>query len=245
VSIELRFEKQTRLALGALRFVDAASGRTIQDAMRMAAPWLQFFRKPDGRVVVTAADAGPEHMIDVEPMTAAFLPRRFVLKLPGSRKPEDADSVFNPVVVKLYPSPTYPVAGYVTGLRVTVRRDADAKRIGGALVRIVRTEAPAFAEVSMTDVAGEALIPLDSLPPVLPAGLSFTPIVTANLDVLVAADVACFTADADVAEQRGFPLIVDPDGLEARRAALEQPAGAVELKAGRIDPIKVAWKPRP
>jgi hypothetical protein len=231
----LPFEFQTRQALAALRLIDAATGRAISDGARLVAPSLQFFRKPNGVFAVMGAKDGAPHIITVLPTTAAFLPRLFVLALPRSRNPGDAPSVFAAVDVPLFPSPAYAMPGGAYPLRVTVRRESDGARINGALVRVRRG---ALSETSMTDWAGEALIPITSLPPVVTAGVEVRQLIGVDIDIMVDAARARFTADAEVAASRKELLILDPDGL-----ATTTIAHALTLNASRPTVVALTWTP--
>jgi hypothetical protein len=236
----LPYEFQTRQALAALRLLDAATGRIVSDGARPIAPSLRFFRKPNGVYAVTGAEGGPAHAITILPAAGAYLPRRFTLQLPRPRNPGDAESVFKPVDIELFPAPAYPLAGGAYPLRVTVRREADGARIGGALLRLRRAAGPALSALSITDETGEALIALSNLPPLITVGVDAREAIPAELDIMVDATQARFTADADVAGARGEPLILDPGTLQATATITTH---AITLNAARPSPIALTWKP--
>jgi hypothetical protein len=245
----LRFERCSRAILGALRFIDHVTGRTIRDAMRIDAPGLQFYRKTNGDIIVTAVDGAAVQPLDIEPSTSAYLPRRFVLTLPRPPDPGASDSIFKPAEIRLFPSPSYPVTGNGAALRVTVRKDATRERVGGALLRIVRTGDGAFDGAfeasSMTDAAGEALIVAANAPlAVSKGGTDFTQEISAILDIVADEALVRLVADNDVRSARASPFFPEPDGLEARRAALQSDPIPVMLMAGRIEVSSDAiWKP--
>lgn len=143
-----------RRVLAALRFVSAATGLPVEGALTVAAPGLRFVRNRLGLFVVYRADgfraqtdafdgqpgAAPETFdgIVVDP-EGRYLPRRFTVELLRDADPDNAGaagSLFTPIAIELYLSPTATSRATWAVVRGTVRDAVSGEPVGGALVRL-------------------------------------------------------------------------------------------------------------
>jgi hypothetical protein len=150
-------EAVDRRYLAAVRFVDAASGSTIQTGLTVESEQARFFRNRSGLHVVARADGLDQHDVAFEqPPTSpdprsvevqarvvdgtdAYLARRFRLELPRSGAVSGSDSLFQPVEVPLYPSPRALGESNWAAVRATLRSSLGSHpRLSGALARVVR-----------------------------------------------------------------------------------------------------------
>lgn len=244
-------EVQTRLALGAIRFVDGVTGRSVRDVGLDMAPGFRWLRKPDGLVVLLAGPTGAG--VSTARPGFGYAPRRFTLVLPRRREPGFPDSVGRPVEVVLHPATGYPVLGNVASVTLVLRRDGDGSAIGGALVRLLAGAEPVAAAVS--NRAGEALLAVPDLKVIdFDADGHPSQDRTFALQVLVDPALAAFTPPGDVAaamRSDAWTAPVDPDDLAARTPSLLAAAAAVApatitLRAGRSTPsVTATWTPAP
>jgi hypothetical protein len=172
--------------LGAIRFIDAATGSTIDRPLRLQAPQLTIRRNRKGSyVIVDANDEGlRKHInsfavapsapiasslnfeVSVEDPLGDFLPASFSVRLPRQSAPDKAteiDSIFQPIAVSLFSSPSRSLAANWCAVRASVINTED-KPVAGAGLRL---ECPAFRVdpfFAVTTRTGEAMIPLPGLP---------------------------------------------------------------------------------
>lgn len=172
--------------LGAIRFIDAATGSTIDRPLRVEAPKLTIRRNRKGNyVIVGADDEGLRKHMDAFAVAPAlpnpaslsfdvsvvdpigdFLPVSFSVRLPRQSAPDQAtavDSIFQPIAVSLVSSPSRSLASNWCAVRASVLRAGDQPVAGAGL----RLECPAFRVdpfFAVTTKTGEAMIPLPGLP---------------------------------------------------------------------------------
>jgi hypothetical protein len=256
MSTALTYEIVQQDILAALRFVDDITGRTVPDAVQLQAPKLTLYPKRNGDLIVLDAQnfaaAGTDYPIDIRPLAIGYASRRVMLHLPRDPDPANAanaNSLFQPALVPLLPSPDYRVGANLALLRVTLRRSTDQLRIGNALVQLTTTLPGNPGARALTDAAGEAILVLSGVPLTVPGpGAIVVADIAASLLLLVDPAIAVFTADADTAAARaasqsqttGFP---DPDDLAARFGPTAPAATAVTIGAGRVSFAKLAWSP--
>jgi hypothetical protein len=263
------FEYVDRRALAAIRFVDAVTGKAIEEQVALEARGLATKRKWSGDVVVLSAPGLEEHRssfsappvapavgaiaipVDARPASPSYAARRFMLRLPRDPDPagrENPGSLFNAAIVEMLPSPAYRTSGQVAALRVTVRRSDDGRRIAGALVRL-RPAGGLPSARALTDAAGEALLVVVGAP-LASAGPGATTVadIAGGADVLVDPALAHFVADDAVGAARTAALaqlsgFVDPDDLEARLGVPAPPAVAVRIASGATGSATLNWTP--
>jgi hypothetical protein len=253
----LRYEWVEERILGALRFVDVATGTPVSTMVSVTAPGLRLLRKRSGDLAVLSADgldpvAGTSYPVDVRANAGGYGRRRYTLRLPRDPDPAHAalpGSVFQSALVSMLPGPRYPVNGNLAMVRVTVRRSTDNARIGGALVRLTPSVASVPPARALTDIAGEAMLVVPGVPLSNPGpGATVVASINASLDALVDPLLASFTVDAeldavratDAARIDGF---LDPDDLEARLGGAPPPPTVVQISAGRMAAAPLSWAP--
>jgi hypothetical protein len=183
-----------RRVLAALRFVSAATGLPVEGSPAVSASGLRFVRNRLGLLVVYRAD-GYRAQTDafegqpggvpvsfqgvvVDP-DRRYLPRRFTLDLLRDADPQsagDAGSLFTPVEVELYLSPTAARRATWAVVRGTVRDAVSGDPVGGALVRLMPSLPGARAVWGMSQpaldartgrplrTAGEVMLAIPDLP---------------------------------------------------------------------------------
>jgi len=250
-------ERSERRILGALRCIDATTGTLIEGSLQVVAANVRIQRNRSGLHVIAAAVPLATHATAFEAAPAApalgsvslsviirdpaerYLPRTANLALPRDPAPahaDNADSLFKPIDVALYPTSIAPLGSNWAVLRVSVTDNTSGDALGGALLR-VRQGATVLAR-GLTDWRGEALVTVPGVPVTTwsddPNAVVVSEI-NAQLDVIF--DAAAGTRVAMVAVRGGrtpsVQPLVDPDSLETRRATLPSASQAVTLASGR------------
>lgn len=256
------FELLDRRILACVVFVDWL-GREVRSPIVIArVEGLRSFWKRPGMLIVTnapglsahaeaflAAPAQPARgsvrlTLAARPLDPGLAPRSFALALPRNRRPDQPDSVFDPLRIVLPPTPVARIDGLAAGLRVSVTRDSDGAAIEGALVRL-RPAGGLPQAVALTDAAGEALLIVPAVPLASPgAGAVMQRDVPADLDAIVVADAVRFNAAAEAVQARVAAAAMtsgfrDPDTI----AGVATPAREVRIAAGRVMTATIAWSP--
>jgi hypothetical protein len=169
--------------LGAIRIVDATTGVPIERGLHVQAPGALLVRNRSGLYVIRhwkelashegeflAAPAVPlpgtqTLNLSVADPLGEYLPITAQIHLPRVSDPaqaDEADSLFRPVVVPMYPSTTAHVGANWAALRVSLTETASGDALGGALLR-VRLNGAVLAR-GLTDWRGEALVPVVGVP---------------------------------------------------------------------------------
>lgn len=241
--------------LGAVRFVDGATGQQVERPLQVDAPGVRWIRNrrnlhvvadAPGLGALTEAFEYPDPA-DVEPVTVAatvrdpaggYVARSFSFELPRDPDPASADnatSLFLPLDVPLYPSPSASAVAGWAALRASVIDAADAP-VEGALIRVVRPGTdPAGDKIlarGMSDERGEAFVPIPGIP-LMTWSDEETAVLANSVNLRI-------EAYADPAASRP----VDPDRLERDRATL--PSGelaSVPVKAGATFTATVRIEP--
>lgn len=169
-----------RRYLGAVRFVDRATGGTIQAPLALSAEGCRWHQNRSGLWVIGWAPGLAEHTrsferapgapaagtvpvtVDVADRSGDWLPRRFTLTLPRA----GADSGPAPAVdVALSPSPAAPARRNWGQIRVAVRLNS-AEHPGGlpAEGALLRVSGGGREATGLTDARGEGLVLLPGVP---------------------------------------------------------------------------------
>lgn len=239
----MRLEHVDRRVLGAVRFVDSATGVEVQERLAVTAPGVRWTRNQSGWFVVAAAPgleahvdafAAPPPAPALETVTVTltvrdpggrYLPRQHTLRLPRDPDPQHAaaaNSLFRPVSVALFPAPVArPPAGWAV-IRVTVTATGTGRPVAGALIRVVRTTDGQHLASGLSDDRGEALVPVPGIP-LTTWEEGPGPVVTTEVEVRLE---IVFDPAAT-----GAP---DPDDLETRHAALVVGSSIALLASGRV-----------
>lgn len=256
-------ERVESRVLGALRFVDAPTGFDVPGPLELRALEGEavFVRNRSGLQVLVAWSALADHAASfAEPPAAPapgslilplvvrdpsgrWLPRRVSLALPRDPEAEEeADSLFHPRVVPLYPAARSRTGANWAVLRVSLTEDGSGDALGGALVR-VRRGASVVAR-GLTDGRGEALVAAPGIP-LLTVGEGDEAVMVDEVPVTVE---AWFDADsgtrmpaAALAAGEAPPVPeVDPDALEDESESLPQASLALAVAARRSQAVSMA-----
>ena len=257
-------ERIDHRVLGALRCVDATTLAPIDDPLLVQATGAQLVRNPSGLYVIrkwirlelheTAFDTPPATpplgseslVVEIRDPGGRYLPRRVTAALPRNADPAaaaDTVSLFRPIDVPMYPTPSAPTGANWVALRATVTEAASGDALGGALLRVVA--GTGVLARGLTDWRGEALVPV--------AGIPVTTWSTEPDAVVVseiAATLECYfdpaagTRPAASVVRAGTPPrtlpLPDPQVLEEVRASLPQTTAPVMLAAGRAVTVAIA-----
>lgn len=268
MTLRLReLERVERRVLGALRCVDASTGAPIERPLHVQAAGVRLLRNASGLVVIDGPALLPEHaaafaappaapalasialLVEVDDPAAEYLPRRATVRLPRDPDPANAgnaDSLFRPVELPLYPAPAARTGSNWSLLRVSVREAASGDALGGALL-LVSVGAVVRAR-GLSDWRGEALVAVPGVP-VTTWSDDPDAVVVDTLAVTVRAvfDPApdaggTRVAAADVAAGRApdVPPRTDPDSLEAGQATLPRAEQPALLRAARSQALTFA-----
>jgi hypothetical protein len=244
--------------LGAVRFIDAGTGQQVDRPLEVEAPGVRWIRNRRNLYIVadapglselTAAFEYPDPAPDIDPVTVAatvrdpaarYLARSFSFDLPRDADPANADdaaSLFQPVAVLLYPSPTASAVAGWAALRAKVADEASGAPVEGALIRVVKPGAdPADDKVlarGLSDERGEAFVPIPGIPL-----MTWSDEESAVLANSVNLRIEAY-ADPEA------PRPVDPDALEDDRAALPfDELASVPVKAGANVTASLRIRPR-
>lgn len=218
-------ERVEQRVLGAVRLVDAATGRWIDDPMSVSSPGVRFIRNAHSAYVLaeapgfanySAAFSAPPAVssaplvITIADPSGSYLARRTSLSVPRDPDPTHADqpgSLFRALEIPMYPSPIGPIAVGAAVLRASVK--SAGQPLGGALVRVVRKSDSQLLARGLSDGRGEALVPVPGIP-VMTWDSSGGAVMARETDVTITA----------VYDPAATPP-PDPDDLEARSASLK------------------------
>lgn len=256
-------ERLESRVLGALRCVDASTGVAVTTPLHVSVHSARVRRNRSGLHVITHAQSLEEHVaafqtppalpaVGALPFTATvsdplgrYLPRTAAFNLPRDPLPANAalpGSLFRPIDIALYPASVAPVGANWSVLRVTVTDAATGDALGGALL-LVTSGAEIIAR-GLTDWRGEALVAVPGVPVTTwsddPDAVVVSEI-AAQVQAVFDPVTGTRATPADVQAGRSpdtLPL-VDPDTLEAQRAALPNATLPVLLAAGRAQSLSV------
>lgn len=179
----LELERIEWRVLGALRFVDAATGVPVERNLRVEAPGATLVRNRSGLYVIRHWDALATHeseflappatpapgsqslSVSVTDPAGGYLPVAAQIPLPRVSDPaqaQAANSLFQPAVVPLYLAASAPVGPNWAVLRVSLTEAASGDALGGALLH-VRVNGTVLGR-GLTDWRGEALVPVLGVP---------------------------------------------------------------------------------
>lgn len=238
--------------LGAVRFVDAATGSPIRTPLDLSGEGARFVPKRLGLYVLASHPAFEDYErsfsaprsahapgsvrvdLRVDDPGGRYLPRRFALRLPRDPDPTHSDRanwLFAPEEVPMYPAPAAPVSPGWAVVRATVREAGTGRRLPGALIRVLDESGERELAVGQADwrgrVVGEAMVPVVGVPATLSGGDGDGEVVVREIDARLE---AVFDPEFDPA---GGDL-PDPEQLAVRRSELPSVRVPVRLASGRI-----------
>jgi hypothetical protein len=240
-----------RRILGAVRFVDRATGVLLKRRLDVVADSVEFIRNRSGHYVIANAPGLENHphaferppaapalntinvTIQVEDPQQKYLPRLFDMRLPRNSDPYhalDEDSLFQALNVNLYPAGTATVRANWSTIRGSITRGNVPLR--GALLRVVHRADGAVVASGISDERGEALVIIPGVPITQFAeedggdgnGDDNPPVVVTELPVRL-----------EVSFDAGAPWPGNPETLEANHAALVIATRDLSLRTGRTE----------
>ena len=241
-------ESDVRRVWGAVRFVDAASARTIEGPLDVRAPGARWQRNQSHLHVLTQLDAPPARRVGFAAFESAFepvpvvaplalsaqvsdpaghyLPRSFQLDLPRADLPAGPQAPrFQPLNVVLDVASAAPLLPTWAVLRVSLRHNGQPAH--HAALRLQRPGGGAVLGRGSSDARGEALVVAAGIP-MLSAGAGAL-VVQREVDAEL---VVSFDPAADPA------MPMDPDVL-ALRAGVVRVTIAHRLASGRTDTLHI------
>ena len=250
--------------LGALRCVDAGTRAALELPLQVRIDGARVRRNRSGLYVITQADllAAHEGAFEAPPAAPAigsvalsatladpsggYLPRIATLALPrdpAAERAAQADSLFRPIEVPMYPASTAPLGANWAVLRISLREAASGDALGGALF-IVRSGLRVLAR-GLSDWRGEALVPVPGVPVTTWSDEDDAVVVSetaAQLQLIF--DPAAGLQLPVAAVRAGRPPAalpqVDPARLEAERDDLPGATLDLQLAAGRSQSLSLA-----
>lgn len=231
-----------RRVLGAVRFVDAATGSRVIDPLSVRAEGARFVRNRSNHYVIFDAPGLEEHTDSFEsppntpPLSSVvvtlevadpggrYLTRRSIIRLPRDPDPTRTgapDSLFKAIEVTLFPSPSAGTRPGWAVVRGTVVEVGTGRPLGGALLRVERVSDASLLARGMSDARGEALVAVPGIP-VITFGEGDA-VTETTVDVALS---AVFDPAAGA--------VADPDDLEARRDVLPTHSFNGRLSSGRV-----------
>ncbi|ACB35295.1 hypothetical protein Lcho_3035 [Leptothrix cholodnii SP-6] len=249
-------ERVEHRVLGALRCIDVNTGVALNTPMTVEIPQARLLRNRSGLHVIhqLPALAAHEAVFDAPPASPAqgsvqltatvrdpagrYLPRLAAIALPrdpAADNADQADSLFRPIDVALFPASTAATGANWCVLRVSVTHNTSDDALGGALL-LVRQGNRTLAR-GLTDWRGEALVSVPGVPITTWSDVPGSVVVneiTAQIIAVFDPAAGLRTSAARVRDGRepaALPL-VDPDRLEAQRNTLPRANRAVQLSAG-------------
>ncbi len=260
----VELERVEARVLGALSVVDATTGVRILDGLALqpdAGARLQRNRSGLYVIVHVPALAAHESAFEAPPSVplvgksplsvriddtlGRYLPRLATIALPRDPTPSDdpsADSLFTPVALPLYPSAAARLGANWATLRVTATETASGDALGGALLSV--SIGASVVARGLTDWRGEALVAVPGVPVTTWSDLPDAVVVNevaAQVELLFDPSAGTrFPAAQVVAGKPPATLpCVDPDAIEARRAALHPVSMATSLATGRSQALSL------
>lgn len=256
-------ERVETRALGALRFVGAATGVMITTPMRLSVEndAARFLRNRGGVYVISSwaplaaheqafaeppdepATGSIDMTVDVSDPSGRYLPRRVTVRMPRDPDPAagGAESLFRPVDVPMYPAPRAATGTNWSVLRVSVSDGSSGDALGGVLLR-VRRNGELLAR-ALTDGRGEGLVPLAGIP-LVTFGEDDDAVVVDAVNVTLHAvfdpdQGTRMTAAALGAGARAPAPVVDPNALEADADTLPSETLALSVAARRSQRVAI------
>jgi len=258
----VELERVESRVLGAVSLVDAATRVRIADGMSVQPPAdARLQRNRSGLFVVThvAALAAHESSFDAPPALPAigsvsvtlviddtqgrYLSRLATIALPRDPTPSDAPppgSLFSAIEIALYPASTARPGANWAVLRVSVSDSASGDALGGAL--LLASVGGSIVARGLSDWRGEAFVAVPGVPVTTwsdDPGAVIVAEVAAQLDLVFDPAAGTRVAAALVRDGRAPAALprVDPDAIEAARAALPHASLAVSLASGRAQAL--------
>ncbi len=178
-------ERIEQRVLGALRLIDRVTQIPVTPILTLHSSNATVVRNRRGYYVVTDAAGLESHIEAFEqpPATPAlgsvsctfeindpqqrYLPRLATLNLPRDPNPanvSNANSLFRPVAVAMYPASTAPLSHNWSTIRAAVTRGAERAPVRGALLQVIDAADDSVLASGISDERGEALVIVPGVP---------------------------------------------------------------------------------
>lgn len=252
-------ENVERRVLGALQLVDRATRTPVTRALEVRSDTVMLMRNRRGYYVIMQAEGLDAHIgvFSEQPDTPAleaniysfeindpkkrYLPRLLTLRLPRDPDPGhagNANSLFAPRDVLMYPASTAPLSQNWSTVRATVTQGSTLPQ-RGALIRITDPATDTQLSSGISDQRGEALLIVPGVPVTKFADGDDgdgggdddddqTPVVVNRLPVRLELSLGTTT-----------PWPVDPDLLEQNHAADLKVSMELSLSTGQMERIAI------
>lgn len=178
-------ERVEQRVLGALQLIDRVTQTPVKRLMQIESDTARLVRNRRGFYVITYADGLESHTeafmeppppppplednpytIEISDPLKRYLPRLVTVRLPRDPNPDNvgnANSLFTPQDVVMYPASTAPLSHNWSTLRVSVDQPGSSP-VPGALIRIIDTEDDSVLASGISDERGEALVIVPGVP---------------------------------------------------------------------------------
>jgi len=171
--------------LGALQLTDHVTQAALTRPLRLTAGNASVIRNRRGYYVVThaagleahgtafqapPAEPGLEsnsYTFTIHDPQRRYLPREVVLRLPRDPDPahiDNANSLFRPHDVAMYPTATAVLAHNWSSIRASVTQGVARSAVRGALLRVIDTSDDSLLASGLSDELGEALVIIPGVP---------------------------------------------------------------------------------
>lgn len=243
----MRLEHVDRRVLGAIQLRDAVTRLRITGPLLVQGAGVRLIRNLSDLHVIVAAPGFRAYSAWVKEPPAApavvpatleltitdpgrsYLPRRFSVTLPRDIDPQradQADSIFQPIDVDLFPSPVARTAGGWAVIRATVVKAGSnpPEPLPHALLRVIgpRNGVEGVLGLGLADGRGEALVAVPGIAATNWDAAEDGPVVSAEISVTVEA-----LYDKDAGE------IPNPDRLNTLWESAPTGSASVKLATGR------------
>ena len=248
-------DRLERRVLGAIRLIDATTGRPLHRPLSVSAEGVRFLvnraqlyviSRAPGLAAHTVAFAAPPDTpapgsrpieITIDDPLGEYLPRRATIPLPRNPAPgADDPDLFAPEAVTMLPSPNAALRQNWSGVRLSLRL-ADGGPVRGALVNLRREAAEGeeglLVASGLSDERGEALVILPGLPVSRSAEPGEEPQPDADEGEVTTPETS---VSLEIVVDPDLPWPADPTRLLANRAEWRRAVegGAVDLATGRV-----------
>jgi hypothetical protein len=259
-------ERVEQRVLGALRLIDRVSQTPLTRALHLTSSDVGLVRNMRGYYVVihaagleahTAAFLQPPALpalganscsVEINDLQKRYLPRLVTLRLPRDPNPANianANSLFRPIDVAMYPATTAALLHNWSTLRASVTQGSSHLPVRGALLQVIAAAENSLLASGISDARGEALVIVPGVPVTKFADDSpghgggraggggrgrdeDTPVVVNTLPVRLELSLGTST-----------PWPVDPDVLEQNHTANRRMAMDLTLSTGRMEKVAI------
>lgn len=257
-------ERIEQRVLGALRLIDRVTQMPLTRAIRLNATDARVVRNGRGYYVVTQATGLESHTeaflqppetpvlgansytFEISDPLNRYLPRLATLRLPRDPNPANianANSLFRPVDVAMYPASTASLSHNWSTLRVSVALASDRSPVRGALLQVIDAADETLLASGISDERGEALVIVAGVPVTKFAdeedgpghgggggggGHAPAPVVVNTLPVRLELSLGATT-----------PWPVNPDLLEQNHIANRRMSMDLTLSTGRMERVVI------